>query len=107
MYVEMVDVGAIRVNGSSKSPARDQSFEGNCRVSREQHLIDTGSDSPSRCGVAARRAEKEMRGMQLSEVSDELFVRGVDLLESSDGGGLRKSQSSFYFLFFSLIVVTD
>jgi hypothetical protein len=35
--------------------------------------------------------------MQLSEVSFELIVGGVDFLQGSKDGGLRKDESSFYF----------
>jgi hypothetical protein len=40
-----------------------------------------------------------MSGMQLSEVSFELIVGGVDFLQGSKDGGLRKDDSSCYVFF--------
>jgi len=105
VQVEVVQNGAIMSDSSSKSPTRYQSVERNCGIRRQQHSIDTGGDSPSRRGVAARRAEKSMSGMQLSEVSFELIVGGVDFLQGGKDGSLRKGKCSFYF--FSLMIVTD
>ena len=91
MKVKVVDAAAISVNCSSKRPARNQSIERYSRIIGQEHFIDTGSDSPSRRGIGARRAVEKVGGMQLGEVSFELFVGGVDFLKSSKGGGPRKS----------------
>ena len=89
----------IMSNSSCQGPTRNQSVERNCGIRRQQHSIDTGGDSPSRRGIAARRAEKSMSGMQLSEVSFELIVGGVDFLQGSKDGSLRKGECSFFFFY--------
>ena len=97
-----MNAAAIMDNSGSKGPARNDRVERHCSAQGQKEHIDTGCDSPSRSRIGARRAVHIVSGMQLSEVSFELFVGGVDFLQRSEGGGPRKSNS-----FFSLIVVTD
>ena len=88
---------AIMRNCGSKGPARHNRIERNCSAQGQKEHIDTGCDTPSRSRIGAQRAVHIVSGMQLSDVSFELFVGGVDFLQSCESGGPRKGQSSFYF----------
>ena len=76
----MMNAEAIMDNCGSKGPARHNRIERNCSAKGQKEHIDTGCDSPSRSRIGARRAVHIVSGMQLSEVSFELFVGGMDFL---------------------------